>query len=230
MVVRGVRAANPDTLLVVFVASDSGQGPGRGGPPLDGSVRAVAGGGLTWTRQAHAHLATTRAPGVAEVWTAWAPAVKAPFAVTVTRNNATGANTLCDNWSGGSGPDTCNGTVFVQAIVGADPAGPIGAAAVAGVGPRSDRPRPITVTLSVTHAGALVEAVGADWSGAAARTLLPGQVLLHQDAATPQDDTYWVQGLRAPVRAPGPVKIGVRAPSDHDSTMAAVEIVPARQP
>lgn len=227
MVVRGVTASSPDTLLVAFVASDSGQGPSRGGPPLDGSVRAVTGGGLTWTRRAHAHLATTKAPGVAEVWTAWARTPTGPFVMTVARSNTTGVNALCDNWSGGSGPDTCNGTVFVQALVGADPAGPIGAAGVAGVGEHAGRAGPIAVTLTVTHTGSIVEAVGADWSGAAARTLIAGQVMLHQDAATPQDDTYWVQGLRAPVRAPGPVRIGVQAPTDHDSNIAAVEIVPA---
>lgn len=225
MQVPGVSASSSDTLFVAFIASDSGQGPQSGGPPLDGWVESVEGGGLQWTRRAEAHLSITGAPSIAEVWTAFSPTPLQSFTVTVTRNNDTGALTFCDNYRGGSGPDIANGMVFIQAITGADPANPIGATAVAGTGDRSGNPGPASVTLATTRTGSLVEAVGSDWSEPEPRVLPVGQVMLHEDVSTPNGDTYWAQGQVSPVASPGPVTLSITAPVDNNCNMAAIEIL-----
>jgi hypothetical protein len=227
MVVPGVKATLPNTLFVAYIASDSGQGPAKGGPPLDGKVQSVTGGGLTWTRQAEAHLAVTAEPSIAEIWTASTASPIKPFTVTVTRNNNNGAVTYCDNYEGGSGPDIANGMVLVQAVTGANLKNPVGSKAVAGVGKTSGRVAPASVTLAATRAGSLVSAVGADWSESEARTLPSGQKMIHEDVSTSNGDTYWVQGLAGPVNTPGPVTLSVTEPTQDDCNMAAVEIMPA---
>lgn len=227
MHVNGVAATSADTLLVAFIASDSGQGPERGGPPLDGKIQDVEGGGLAWTRRAEAHLSITGEPSIAEIWTAFTPVPIKPFTVTVTRNNDNGALTYCDNYQGASGPDIANGMVVVRAFTGADPVNPIGATAVTGVGRRSGRIGPAAVTLTTTRPGSLVEAVGSDWSDPVQRVLPAGQVMIHEDVSTSNGDTYWVQGLTGPVAQPGPVTLSVTFPTDDDCNMAAVEILPA---
>lgn len=227
MQVTGVTAASANTLFIAFIASDSGQGPESGGPPLDGKIQSVEGGGLVWTRRAEAHLSITGEPSIAEIWTAFTPVPVQPFTVTVTRNNDNGALTYCDNYQGGSGPDIANGMVFVQAITGADTKNPIGATAIAGVGKRSGRIEPAAVTLTTTRPDSLVEAVGSDWSNPEQRVLPAGQVMLHEDVSTPNGDSYWVQGLTGPVATPGPVTLSVTEPTDDDCNMAAVEILRA---
>jgi hypothetical protein len=228
MEVPNITAASANTLFVAFIASDSGQGPQRGGPPLDGKIQSVEGGGLEWTRRAEAHLSVTGEPSIAEIWTAFSPTPMQPFTVTVRRNNDNGALTYCDNWQGGSGPDIANGMVFVQAITGADPGNPIGATAIAGAGKRSGRNTAASVTLTTTRAGSLVEAVGADWTQPKPRTIPADQVLLHEDVSTPNGDDYWVQALAGPVPTPGSVSLYITDPSDSDCNMAAIEILQAR--
>jgi hypothetical protein len=226
LVVHGVRAAVPDTLLLVLVASDSGQGPARGGPPLDGGVARVTGGGLHWTCRAAAHLSVTGEPRVAEVWSAFTSVPLAPFTVTVHRSDKHGANTLCDNYQGGSGPDIADGMLVVQAFTGVDPARPIGATAVAGSGPRSGGGRP-AVALATTAPGSLVEAVGSDWTAATHRRLPLGERLLHEDRSRPNDDDYWVQAFGLPVATVRRVRLFLLAPRGDDCNLAAVEIRPA---
>ncbi|MBU1671285.1 MAG: hypothetical protein KKF41_06075 [Actinobacteria bacterium] len=227
MTVPGITCTTPNTLFVALIASDSGQGPERGGPPLDCSVQNVEGGGLTWTRRAEAHLSITGAPCVAEVWTACAPAVVQPFTLTVTRNNNAGGLTYCDNYSGGSGPDIANGMVVVQAITGADPSNPVGATAVNGVGQFAGNVAPASVTLTTTRPGSMVVAVGADWSAPEVRTLPDGQVMIHEDLSTPNGDAYWAQGLNSLVATPGPVTLSVTAPTEDSCNMAAIEVLQA---
>lgn len=227
VVVNSVIGSSADTLFVAFIASDSGQGPEQGGPPLDGSILSVTGGGLTWTRQATAHLAVTGEPGIAEIWTAFSKEPVAPFTVTVTRDNSTGANTYCDNWSGGTGPDICNAMVYIEAITGADPADPVGATAVAGIGPRSGKPGAVSVALTTTRPGSWVEGVGTDWSESAPRILAAGQTMLHEDVSSPNVDNYWAQRIAGAIAIPGPVSLATTAPIDHDCNLAAIEILPA---
>jgi hypothetical protein len=225
MQVPNVTASAPDTLFVAFIASDSGQGPQRGGPPLDGWIQSVEGGGLQWTRRATAHLSITGEPSIAEIWTAFTSTALQSFTVTVTRNNDNGALTYCDNYQGGSVPDIANGMVFIQAITGADQDNPIGATAVSGVGKRSGQNTAASVTLVTTRSDSLVAAVGADWSQPKPRTVPADQVLLHEDVSTPNGDSYWVQGLAVPAATPGQVRLYVIDPSGDDCNMAAIEIL-----
>ncbi len=227
MTVTGVNAASAKTLFVVFIASDSGQGPERGGPPLDGKVQSVEGGGLKWTRQAEAHLSITKEPGIAEIWTAYSPQPVSSFTITVTRNNDNGANTLGSNYVGGDGPNVANGMVYVQAITGADPKTPVGATAVAGTGERSGNMNGAAVTLTTTRTGSLVEAVGTDWSGPFPRVMPDGQLLLHESVSTPNGDDYWAQRLTGVAAAPGPVTLSATAPLTNSCNLAAIEILQA---
>jgi hypothetical protein len=227
MEVPNITASSANTLFIAFIASDSGQGPQRGGPPLDGKIQSVEGGGLEWIRRAEAHLSITGEPSIAEIWTAFSLTPMQPFTVTVTRNNDNGALTYCDNYRGGSGPDIANGMVFIQAITGADPENPIGATAVAGVGNRSGRNTAASVTLTTTHADSLVEAVGSDWTQPKPRTIPADQVLLHEDVSTPNGDDYWVQGFAGPIATPSSVTLYVIDPTDSNCNMAAVEILRA---
>jgi hypothetical protein len=72
-----ITTAQPNELLVAFIASD--------GPNSSGSQRisAVTGGGLTWTLRARANAQA----GTAEIWTAPAPNVVTNVIVTATRSN-----------------------------------------------------------------------------------------------------------------------------------------------
>lgn len=227
MVVGGVTSSSENVLFVVLIASDSGQGPERGGPPLDGHIQNVEGGGLTWTRRVDAHLSNTGAPGIAEVWTAFATKKVTPFDLKVTRNDDTGALTHADNYEGGSGPDISNGMVYVQVLTGADPKNPIGAIAFAGTGNNSGRVESPSVTFNTTRAGSIVVAVGEDWSNPATRTPGAGQIMLHEDVSSPNGDSYWVQGLSAPVAQPSSVTLSVTSEPEHNCNMAAVEILRA---
>lgn len=228
MQVPGISTTTRDTLFIAFIASDSGQGPERDGPPLDGKVQSVEGGGLQWTRQVEAHLSITGAPSIAEIWTAYSTKPVPAFTLVVTRDNTNGAVTYCDNYSGGSGPDIANGMVFVQAITGADAKNPIGATAIAGSGSRSGKVVPPSVTVTTTTPGSLVDAVGADWSNPRPRTVPAGQAMLHEDVSSPNGDSYWVQGLASPATQPGPVTLSATAPPEDNCNMAAVAINPAK--
>lgn len=227
MLVTGVTATEANTLFVVLIASDSGQGPRRGGPPLDGKVENVAGGGLAWTRRAEAHLSTTGAPGIAEIWTAFSREPVDPFTVTVTRNDDQGGLTYCDNYSGGSGPDIANGMVYVQAITGADPDNPVGATAIAGFGRYAGQMGTAFITLTTTRPDSLVEAVGTDWSEPTPRTLPAGQVMLHESKNMPNGDDYWVQGFPSTISTAGPVTLSVLDPTDDNINLAVIEILRA---
>lgn len=228
MVVTGVNTTESDTLLLALIASDSGQGPARGGPPLDGGIANVTGGGLTWTRHVEAHLSVTGEPGITEVWSALATEPVPTFTVSVTRKNDNGANTLCDNWRGGTGPDIANGMVVIQAIVGADPADPIGATGAAGTGKKSGNLASPSVTVTTTKPGSMVLAVGSDWSEPATRKLPADQTMLHEDVSGPNGDSYWAQRLNGLVAEPRSVTLGALSPPDHDCNMVAVEVLQAR--
>lgn len=225
MVVKDISSTTNGTLFVAYVSSDSGQGPDRNGPPLEGKVQSVEGGGLVWQRQAEAHLSITGGAGIAEVWTAYSTKPLNAFDLIVTRNNDTGAVTNADNYTGGSGPDIANGMVFVQAITGANPTTPIGATAVAGTSQSSGKLGPLAVTLTTTGTNSIVAAVAVDWSQSTQRVLPAGQVIMHEVWQTPNGDNYWVQRIVGPVLQPSPVTLSIVGLENDSCNMAAVEIL-----
>jgi hypothetical protein len=65
---------------------------------------------------------------------------------------------------------------------------------------------------------------------AIARTVVAGQVLVHQRVDTAVGDTYWVQSTTAPSIANVLVDIHDTAPTTDQWTYCAVEIVATRSP
>ena len=84
-----------------------------------------------------------------------------------------------------------------------------------------------TASLVTTGNNSWVVAVGNDYSNAIARTLGPGQTLVHQDL-TSTGDTYWVQRETNAVSASGTqVTINDTAPTKDSYNLAIVEILAA---
>ena len=159
----------------------------------------VSGAGLTWTLVKRANSES----GDSEIWAA--SASKALEKVTVTSTPAL------------SGYDQ---TLTVVSLEGSKGVG----ASVAG-GAASGAP---SVQLTSTEEGSLVFGAGNDWYTASARTLGPGQTLLHQYLDTKTGDTYWSQYTS---QAAGPagslVTLNDTAPTVDGWNLAGVEILAA---
>src|SRR6185436_3554334 len=148
-----VTTTTPGVRLVAFVGAD--------GPQVTPNTQAatVSGGGLTWTRvrQQRARF------GVAEIWTANAPAVL---------TNASITSTLA---VGGTGGQTFNqqltviGFTNVSAVGAANGASTPGAAAAVA-----------STSLVTLGAGSVVYAVGADWDNTTAHTVGAGQTKVRE--------------------------------------------------
>ncbi len=158
----------------------------------------VIGAGLTWTL---VQRANTRA-GDAEIWTA--TAIGSLLGVSVTATPSL------------SGYDQ---TLTVVSMRGAAVGG-----ASAGGGAATGAS---SVSVKASEKGSLVFAVGHDWTGAVARTLAIGQVLLHQFLDTAAADTTWTQYAGAATGAAGEtVTMSDTAPTKDEWNMAAVEVRP----
>jgi len=185
-------AAAGDVLLA-FATSD--------GPPTGANTQSltVSGGGLVWTRVQRA--ATSR--GVAEIWTALAPAVlTATFTSTQSVTLVNGA--------------PVNQSLTVVAFTGASGVGAsnIGSAASGAA----------SVSLVAQAAGSLVYAVGNDFDNAAARTVPAGQTKVHEFLA-PTGDTFWVQSGNTSTAAAGAiVTLNDTAPTADQWNFAIVEV------
>jgi outer membrane protein assembly factor BamB len=156
----------------------------------------VSGAGLTWTL-------VTRANGqygTAEVWTA--SAAQALSGVTVSARSAK------------------TGYAQQLTVIAFQGSGGIGASRAA-----SALSGPPTVTLTTTHSGSLVYAVGDDWDAAIARTVGVNQTIVAQWVDTSVGDTFWVQSQNAPVNASGTVVTSNDTlPTGDRWNLAAVEI------
>lgn len=81
-----------------------------------------------------------------------------------------------------------------------------------------------TGSLTTSHAGSWVFAVGDDWAKAAGRTPGPGQSLVHQTGDR-AGDTYWVQATKRATKAAGTkVTINDIKPSGDPYNLVLVEI------
>ena len=79
--------------------------------------------------------------------------------------------------------------------------------------------------MTTTVAGAVVYGIGNDWDRAVARTLGPGQTMVHQWVDTTTGDTYWTQSTTAPTAATGTsVAIADTAPTADRWNLSGVEI------
>jgi len=159
-------------VLIALIGSD---GPTTG---ANNQNITVSGAGLTWTRVQRA--ATSR--GVAEIWTATAPAVLTNAAITSTQSVTTVLGA------------PVNQSLMVFAFANASAVGATTAAS--GVSTNA------TATLVTQAAGSLVFGVGNDFDRAVARTVGAGQTKLHEFLA-PTGDTFWMQRLNAASTAAG---------------------------
>jgi len=158
----------------------------------------VSGAGLTWTLARR----TNTQPGTAEVWTAFASAKLTGVTVTSTPGAAGYFQSLT-----------------VVAFTGAG-----GIGATAGANATSAAP---SVSLTTTKAGSWAFAVGFDYNIVAARTLGPGQTMVHQ-AVQAGTGTLWVQSTTAPTPAAGTVvTLNDTAPTNARYDFTAVEVLPA---
>ena len=186
--------SKPGEMLLAFVASD---GPNAGSSQ---TIKAVSGGGLTWTLRGRANGQA----GTAEIWQAVAPTVLTNVKITATR--ATGSY---------------QGAITVAAFIGADTAAN---GAVASSSAASGAP---SVSLVTTRSNSWVWGVGEDWDKATARTVGPGQTLVDQ-FLSPSGDTFWTQRQTAPTPAAGTtVAVSDTAPTADRWDLAIVEVLAA---
>ena len=184
----------PNAVLVALAASD---GPTTG---ANNQNLTIAGGGLTWTRVQR--VAVQR--GVAEIWTATAPAVLTNASITSTQSVTTVLGA------------PVNQSLTVIAFANASGVGASNTANGATGAPR--------VTLVTQGDGSAIYGVGIDFDRAVARTVPAGQTKVHEFLA-PSGDTMWMQSLNATTAPAGStVTLNDTAPANDQWNFAIVEI------
>jgi hypothetical protein len=171
------------------------------GPSNSPQTATVTGPGLIWTLVKRSN----HQAGTAEIWMTHAS--DSPQTVTVTAQPGTGTS--------------YHGSLTVIAFTNASGPGIVNQTSAPTGAP--------DVYLPGISAGNWVFAVGNDWDNAIARTLVSGQVLVHQRVDAQVGDTYWVQSTAAPSTANALVDIHDTAPTSDQWNYAAVEIVATRQ-
>ncbi len=186
----------PDELLLAFVATDAQSG--------NMIVASVSGGGLTWELVARANTSS----GTSEIWRA--------FSFSTLTNASVTANLS----------QSVIGSLVVMSFSGVDNSGVNGSGAIGATATASALSGAPTASLTTTRANSWVFGVGNDFDRAVARTLGPGQTLIHQDLS-PTHDTYWMQRQNSTTPASGTkVTINDTAPTGDRFNLAICEILP----
>jgi hypothetical protein len=168
------------------------------GVSTGGQTLTISGAGLTWTL---VRRASTQS-GTAEIWQATAAA------------QLSNATVTCTQTQGGF-----DQSLTVVAFRGASAIG----ASVAGGAPGGAA----SLTLTTTRANALVYGVGNDWKEAIPRSLIAGQMMVHQWVDSAVGDTFWVQASAGVIPNAGTtVQMGTTGPTQDRWNFALVEIVP----
>jgi hypothetical protein len=185
-------------LLLAFISADSTASPNT-------TVTQVAGGGLTWALVERTNVQN----GTAEIWRAFAPSALSGVTVTATLSQKV------------------DSSITVMSFTGVNTSGTNGSGAIGAVGSGNADPGAPTATLVTTANGSLVLGVGNDWDNAIARTLGPGQAMVHQFLAN-VGDTYWVQRESNPTSSSGAsVTLNDSAPTSERYNLTIVEVLPA---
>ena len=188
-------------LLLAFIGTDATNSG------TNTTVSSIAGGSLTWTLVKR----TNTQRGTAEVWRAFAPAVLTNATVTATLSASTTAS------------------LTVVTFTGASTAGTGGSGAIGATGSGNSSKGAPTASLTTTVANSWVFGVGNDWDNATARTVPANQTMVHQDVATSNGDTYWVQCMTATTPTPGTVvTINDTAPTGDRYNLTIVEVLPSQ--
>ncbi len=186
----------PNELLLAFVATDA-----QGG---NMAVASVTGGGLTWELVARANTSS----GTSEIWRAFSFPVLSNVSVTANLSQSV------------------VGSLLVMSFRGVDSSGVNGSGAIGATATASALTGAPTASLVTTRANSWVFGVGNDFDRAIARTLGPGQTLIHQDLS-PTHDTYWMQRQNSTTPASGTkVTINDTAPTGDRFNLAICEILP----
>jgi len=115
----------------------------------------------------------------------------------------------------------------VVTFTGASTTGTSGSGAIGATGTGNASTGAPTASLTTTVANSWVFGVGNDWDNAIARTVPSGQTMVHQDVATSNGDTYWVQSMAAATPVAGTkVTINDTAPTTDRYNMSIVEVLP----
>ncbi len=157
----------------------------------------VSGAGLIWTRLARANADL----GTSEIWSAVLPAAST---VTVTSTESVPG--------------------YPQSLTVLALQNTAGTGAVQTAEKASGAP---SLGLLTTKSGSWVVAVGNDWDAAVARTVGPGQQLLHQDLETVFGNTFWAQATSGTVTGGATVTIDDTSPTSDRWNLAAVEVLAA---
>src|ERR1700730_9108731 len=184
-------------LLLAFVSADNVSAPNT-------TVTAMSGGGLTWVfvRRTNVQL------GTAEIWRAFSGAPLSAISVRATLSQAV------------------DSSITVMSFTGVDTMGSSGSGAIGATSSGNAASGAPTATLVTTRAGSWVLGVGADWDNPIARSLGPGQTLVHQ-YFPPVGDTYWVQRQTNPTPTSGTsVMINDTAPTGDRYNLTIVEVLP----
>jgi PASTA domain-containing protein len=186
-----VTTTTPGVRLVAFVGADGPNG-------ANAQAATVSGGGLTWTRVRQQRARS----GLAEIWTANAPAVLINANITSTLSNTAFRQQL-----------TVIGFTNVSAVGAANGASTPGTAAVVA-----------STSLVTLGAGSVVYAVGTDWVNTTARTVGAGQTKV-REYLSPGQIMSWVQRLNGVAGAAGSsVTLNTTAPTSNQWNMAIVEL------
>lgn len=190
--------AASNELIVAFVSTDYTSGTNT-------TVKSVAGGGLTWTLVQRANVQK----GSAEIWRAFATARLSSASVTATLSQSVLSS------------------ITVMSFEGVNTSGTNGSGAIGATSNNNAAAGAPTASLVTTGNNSWVLGVGNDYSNATARTLGPGQTLVHQDL-TSTGDTYWVQRETNAVSASETqVTLNDTAPIKDSYNLAIVEILAA---
>jgi len=188
-------------LLLAFVGSDFQ--PSQSSTNV--SVTGITGAGLTWVLVQRMNVQS----GTAEIWRAFAASQLSNVTVTATLSQSV------------------QSSMTVMSFAGVDTTGTNGSGAIGAVGSGNSAKGAPTATLVSTRNNSWVVAAGDDYDNAIARTLGPGQTLIHQDLS-PINDTYWAQReTNATPVAGTSVTINDTAPTTDRFDLALCEVLPA---
>jgi hypothetical protein len=119
-------------------------------------------------------------------------------------------------------------SLTVVSFSGVDPSGTAGSGAIGATKSANASTGAPTATITTTRANSWVFGVGDDWDNPIARTLGPGQTMVHQ-YMPPVGDTYWVQRTTGLIAVSGTsVTINAVAPTGDRYNLSVCEVLPAK--
>src|SRR5579863_4607943 len=156
----GFSTTQGNELLLAFINTDYLSGANT-------TVKSVTGAGLIWVLVVRSNAQS----GTSEIWRAFAPGPLANVSVAATLSQSVVSS------------------MTVMSYAGVDTSGTSGAGAIGATASKSASSGAPTATLITTRNNSWVFGTGNDYDNAIARTLGPGQSLVHEDL-TPAGDTY----------------------------------------